>query len=508
MKSAASQEYLKMNSPPAKPYLSKSRLISAWQCRKKLHLEVHNPELAETSSMAESLFATGNQVGEIAQQVLGSVDGVEIPFTGGLREALRTTAELIANGHNIPVYEATFQHDGVLVRVDVLLPLENGGWRAIEVKAAASVKAHHEMDCAIQYWVLSRVGLDIRAISLAHVNNQFVYQGDADYQGLLVEKDMTATALHYQGEVAELISDARTAIVGAVPEIPVGGHCYSPYECAFLSNCWPGEAEYPVMGLRGNKTDLADWVNAGCRDIRDVDASTLTSQTRLRIHAATCKGEAELSEGAKRIIDQLEYPRYYLDFETIGPAIPFWAGMSPYQAVPIQWSCHIDDGPSDNDIEDIRHSEFLDLSGNPPMRRLAEKLIECLGSTGPVFMYTTYEKLIINKLIEMFPDLKTPLAGIVERLVDLHPILQEHYYHPKMLGSWSIKAVSPAIDPEMDYSRLTGITEGMAASNGYLEAINPETSAERKAELEEQLLRYCRFDTRAMVKIVRLLTSV
>ena len=146
-----------MNSPPAKPYLSKSRLISAWQCRKKLHLEVHNPELAETSSMAESLFATGNQVGEIAQQVFGSVHGEEIPFTGGLSDALRTTAELIANGHNIPVYEATFQHDGVLVRVDVLLPLENGGWRAIEVKAAASVKSHHEMDCAIQYWVLRNI---------------------------------------------------------------------------------------------------------------------------------------------------------------------------------------------------------------------------------------------------------------------------------------------------------------------------------------------------------------
>ena len=60
----------------------------------------------------------------------------------------------------------------------------------------------------------------------------------------------------------------------------------------------------------------------------------------------------------------------------------------------------------------------------------------------------------------------------------------------------------------MDYSELTGIAEGMAAADGYLEAINPETSAERKAELEEQLLRYCRFDTEAMVKIVRLLTSV
>ena len=64
-----------------------------------------------------------------------------------------------------------------------------------------------------------------------------------------------------------------------------------------------------------------------------------------------------------------------------------------------------------------------------------------------------------------------------------------------------------AIDPEMDYFELEGISEGMAASDGYLEAVNPTTSLQRKAELEGQLLLYCRFDTEAMVKIVRFLTS-
>ncbi len=457
--------------------------------------------------MAESFFAIGNQVGEIAKQVFGSGDGVEIPYSPKLGEALRETAELIANGHDKPIYEATFQFDGVLVRADVLLPVEGGGWRAIEVKAAASVKLHHELDCAIQYWVLTKAGLDLRAISLAHVNTEFVYRGDDDYRGLLVEVDQTPTALRHRDEVVELISEARTAISGNIPEVPVGGHCYSPYECAFMSQCWPADAEYPVMGLRGSKAELADWVNAGYRDIRDIDAATLSSRNRLRIHAATCRGEAEISADAKRVINEFDYPRYYLDFETIGPAVPFWAGMRPYQAVPVQWSCHIDQGPAANEVENIRHHEFLDLSGEPPMRSLAERLVECLGSNGPVFMYTTYEKLVINNLIEMFPELKPSLTRIIERLVDLHPVVREHYYHPDMLGSWSLKAVSPAVAPEMDYSALEGISEGMAASDGYLEAINPETSAERRAELKEQLLRYCRFDTEAMVRIVRFLTS-
>lgn len=93
---------LNLDTSLAKPCLSKSRLISVWQCSKKLHLEAHQPELAETSAMAESLFATGDQVGEIAKQVFGSGDGVEIPYSTGLSEALGQTAELVANGHDAP----------------------------------------------------------------------------------------------------------------------------------------------------------------------------------------------------------------------------------------------------------------------------------------------------------------------------------------------------------------------------------------------------------------------
>lgn len=117
-------------------------------------------------------------------------------------------------------------------------------------------------------------------------------------------------------------------------------------------------------------------------------------------------------------------------------------------------------------------------------------------------MYTNYEERVIKGLIELFPDLREPLQSIIDRLFDLHPVVRDNYYHPQMLGSWSIKAVLPAIAPEMNYAELEGIKEGTAASDGFLEAINTRTTRERKAELEEQLLRYCKFDTEAMVKIV------
>jgi predicted RecB family nuclease len=137
------------------------------------------------------------------------------------------------------------------------------------------------------------------------------------------------------------------------------------------------------------------------------------------------------------------------------------------------------------------------------MRALAEKMIECLGNSGPVLMYTNYEERVIEALIDLFPDLADSLQKIIERLFDLHPIVKVNYYHPKMLGSWSIKAVLPTIAPHMNYENLEGIKEGTGASDGFIEAIGAETPPERKAELKEQLLRYCRFDTEAMVEIVR-----
>jgi hypothetical protein len=47
-----------------------------------------------------------------------------------------------------------------------------------------------------------------------------------------------------------------------------------------------------------------------------------------------------------------------------------------------------------------------------------------------------------------------------------------------------------------------GVIEGLAASAAYLEVINPETSTARKAEIREELLKYCKHDAEAMVRLV------
>jgi len=493
--------------------LSKSRIMSSLQCLKRVHLEIKQPELARHSSATEAAFALGHEVGDIAIRLYGGDRGRYVDYAGGnMAAALAQTRELMTSLFRAPIFEATLQYDGVLVREDVLLPAVGDGpdggtqsWRIVEVKASTKLKPEHLQDCAVQAWVHRESGYPLAGVALAHIDNTFVYAGDGDYRGLLLEHDLTQQVFDLLPAVPAWVERARAAAGGPLPKVPVGQHCTSPYECPFLHVCWPtrgqGGVEYPVSGLGGGRKQLGVWVMNGYRDIREVPAAAITAETQSRIHRVTVEGKPELLPGARDFAEALPYPRFYLDFETVGPAIPIWAGTRPYQTLPIQWSCHIERTPALPPTM-LDHAEFLDLSGAPPMRALAEALVRTLEDVGPVLMYTSYERGVIEGLAAMFPDLATPLQAIVGRLVDLHPVTRANYYHPDMLGSWSIKAVLPTIAPDMDYAALEGIREGTEASAAYLEAIHPRTQPERRDELRRNLLRYCRHDTEAMVRLV------
>src|SRR5690606_29267679 len=188
--------------------------------------------------------------------------------------------------------------------------------------------------------------------------------------------------------------------------------------------------------------------------------------------------------------------------ETVSPAVPVWAGTRPYETLPFQWSCHYESAPGV-----LRHADFLDLTGEPPMRRFAESLIRVLGRDGPVLVYTGYEGGIINALAARFPDLAPALTDVTGRLVDLYPLAERGFYHPAMHGSWSLKALVPLVAPDLRYSDLEEIQEGTGASEGYLEAIDPATAPDRRQALAQALRAYCRMDTEALVRLAHFLAN-
>ncbi|MGI9310479.1 MAG: DUF2779 domain-containing protein [bacterium] len=484
--------------------LSKSRILSGLQCEKRLWLELHQPKLAVVSAQAELRFAVGNEVGEVAQSL--HPGGHLIGFDDGIVGALVETERVMRESPRATLFEATFEHQGVVVRVDVLAPGARG-FRLIEVKSSTSVKQPHYPDCAVQSWVLEGCGLAVAQVELAHIDNRFVYRGDGDYRGLLHYEDLSRAVAEIKQEVPEWVRGFNAVMNGEQPDIETGAHCTTPYDCPFIEHCAGPSADYPVDCLpygRGVAQALHD---EGVHDIRDIPHGRLHNDQHEWIRRVTINGESELRPAASEFLRDLSYPRCYLDFETIALAVPIWRGARPYQTLPFQWSCHVESRAGE-----IVHREFLAAADTEvtPMRAFIESLLTAVGDAGPIFVYSAFESRCLRDLAERFDDLADDIDAVIERLVDLLPLTRAHYYHPDMRGSWSLKNVLPTI-AAMDYSDLGEVQGGEAAGAAYREmlraAADTDTDAKRARTLTRDLLAYCKRDTEALVALAHFLSS-
>ncbi len=482
-----------------KHYLSKSKIMAGHQCEKRLWLEVYRPDLIEYGSDVEQRFAVGENVNEVARAQYP--DGVLVSYDHGAEGAVEDTQRLLLEQPGTPIFEATFKAQDILVRADILKPCREG-FELIEVKSSTSVKNHHREDCAVQTWVLKSAGIPIKAIYLCHIDKQFVYPGNGDYRGLFHYEDITEEVRELSRAVPQWVERYREALSTNEPEIEMGTQCTDPYPCPFIDYCRGEETEYPLRYLPRISHQLIDVLTAeGIEDIRDIPEGRLSSATQERVRRVTITGKPELRPEAAEV-GEYGYPRYYLDFETIHFAVPIWEGTSPYKALPFQWSCHIELASGE-----LQHKEYLDTSGNAPMRTCAESLIEVIGEEGPIFAYGSYEKTVLNALATRYPDLADDLHELKERLVDLLPVVRKTYYHPDMRGSWSIKNVLPTMAPHLDYGTLGDVQDGSAAGTTYLQIINPETDTAERQRLVRELLAYCEHDTLAMVELVKYLSK-
>ena len=487
--------------------LSKSKLLAFRQCPKRLWLEIHQPERRKDSGASLASYATGHQVGDIARRLYNPFEQGQLidPQAEGFDAAFARTQVLLRFAQ--PIFEAGFRAEGALAFADVLLPTAKG-WRMVEVKSSASVKDYHRDDAAAQSFLARASGVPLQSIAVAHIDSGWSYPGGGDYRGLLMEVDVTADALGRDHEVRSWIASAQALMaLEQAPPIATGDQCHAPYECGFITHCQSQEpsAEHPIHWLPRPSNTLKTYVaEHGIRELRDVPDGLL-NPTQQRVKAASLSGQAYFDRGAAaQALATHRLPGYFIDFETIQFSVPIWEGTRPYQQIPFQFSVH-----RLGRTGRATHHAFLDLSGGNPGRAFSQALITACGECGPVFVYNAaFETTRIRELADRYPSLAPALHAINDRVVDLLPVARQHYYHPSQQGSWSIKAVLPALCPDLGYDQLDGVQDGGMAQQAYLEAIAPATSAGRKAELERQLLAYCCLDTWAMVRLWAAFTNI
>lgn len=489
---------------PRKFGLSKSKITAFEQCSKRLWLQTHKRDLAELDPGSETRFAAGHAVGDAACALCQN--GIMIQAEPDMEAALNRTTELISADNSGPLFEATFAHDGVLVRVDIMEPDGTGGWHVAEVKSSTSRKDYHLADLATQLWVLREAGVRVSSAAIRHINNQFVLAEEGNFDGLFVDTHSFSEAMPIMAGRVKAVAEIRAVLAEPEPDIQVGGHCSDPFPCEFIGYCSRDlvPLRFPISSLPNSGKKLAEkWADHGLAELEDVPAGSFTNAVHNRIHAATVSGTPYHDvDGARAIISQWSYPRSYLDFETIAFALPRWLGTKPWEQVPFQFSLHGEG--ADGQID---HKEFLSLDGSDPRRACAEALVAMVPKSGSVIAYNAgFERGCITRLAARFPDLSEDLNAIAARLVDLLPVARKHWYHRDQQGSWSIKAVLPTIPDSSGYAGLD-VADGLAAQIAYLEATEPTTPADRRREIDQSLRVYCAKDTFAMIEVLHHLVS-
>lgn len=486
--------------------ISKSQFLMGVQCPKALWFYRHRRDLkAETDDAQQALFDQGNEIGHLAQTYFKGGTEVENEYWD-IDGAIQKTEELIKAGKSA-IYEATaLSPEGIYSKIDIFKKVKGKDeWDLIEVKGSTSVKDYHIWDMASQRLAFVGAGYKIRKSILMRVNNGYVRKGDLDNKQLFTLQDCTNEVIERQKEVEDVLPKLLKVLKKRKePSVDIGSHCDKPFSCDYKEHCWSHVPEYSIYDVTNGKK-LDELLSMGILNARDIPKYfSLGAKTTLAVQSYRENSVIVDVPALKEWSQKLEYPLYYLDYETAGPAIPKFDGVSPYQQIPFQYSLHIQKIKGGK----LQHLEFLHTDPTDPRESLVKSLIENCGKEGSVVAYNaSFEKGVNNNLAEKFPKYRNNLKAINDRMVDLlKPFMSRSLYHPKQMGSASIKAVLPSFVPDMSYDTLN-VSDGQEASR--LGDLILEGNLERDTlkETITALKEYCGQDTLAMVKLIEVIYS-
>src|SRR5208282_1370702 len=79
---------------------------------------------------------------------------------------------------------------------------------------------------------------------------------------------------------------------------------------------------------------------ASIEAISDIPKTFPLSERQKIIRDVIASDKEWVSDELASVLATINPPCFYLDFETMNPAIPLYVGTNPYQRQPFQWSLH------------------------------------------------------------------------------------------------------------------------------------------------------------------------
>jgi len=480
--------------------LSKSRFAAGVQCHKLLWWKVHEPGAVELQpdKVLQDRFDQGTQVGVLARGRFPGGVLIDLPYDA-VEQRLQRTREALA-AHVPVIFEASFVADNTYVAVDVL-ERQSNGFRLIEVKSSSSQKDEHIPDAAVQVHVAQQSGIDVRVAEILHLNKEFRHPDQGD---LFESADVTTPVDELLPGISSEIEAQLEVLRGPLPDVAIGLHCFEPRGCPFMERCWPQDPDHIIQLYNVGPKKACDYMLTGVHSIADIPSRQRLPDAAKRQIRSMNENRLIVEPRLAAALEPFDVKLGFLDFETISRAIPVWPGMGPWEQAAAQFSYH--EARADGTYS---HVGYLAEGSHDARPELARAMIEATAGAEKVVMYTSFERTQIRSLQRAVPDQALGLKQLEDKLIDLHPVIRDHVYHPDFQGSFSLKYVLHPLVPELTYSDLV-IVDGLVASVeiARLLFVAQKISPEERDRVRKDLLDYCERDTWAMVKLLERLRAL
>lgn len=342
--------------------MSKSRFLAGLQCQKLLWSHYNAQQLfPPTDSLTQSVLDQGHEVGRFARALYPA--GREIGGSGTkLDQTLRETK--LALHERRPLFEPIAVYAGGVARIDILNPIGIDEWELVEVKSAVEVKDVNILDVAFQAFLLNGSGTKLRQCTLLHLNRNYVRRGDIDPSRLFVRQDVTPQALELSQDMEIKLQEMlKTAARRTCPETPIGVHCSGPFKCPLHDHCWASLPVNSVLDLYRGKRRGFDLLRRGFARIPQIPKNEPLSLVQRIQKKCILEGRPHIErEPIKVFLKQIQFPAYFLDFETFQRALPSYQATKPWQQIPFQFSLHMLSTPE----AEPEHHMFLAAGDQDP----------------------------------------------------------------------------------------------------------------------------------------------
>ena len=383
-------------------------------------------------------------------------------------------------------------------RLDALVhKTRSNSYDLYEIKSSTKVDRENVFDVTFQAVILEKQ-IIIDNLYLLHLDKDYIRSGDLDLASLFIAEDISEKVNALKPEVLLLREEALQ--VAELKDFERAAACLSPKDCPCPEICHPNLPEFSIYDIPHlSKPKKLELLGKGILAAKDIPISfDLNPKQHLVAELARTNTEHIDLSSLRADFDNLQYPLWFLDYETCISAIPLYDGYHPQHQVVFQYSLHRLDLPGAT----LQHFGHVVITAGDPSLSLLEHLSVDLGSSGTVIVWNkTFEMTRNKEMAKLHPEYAEFLENVNARIYDLGDIVNLGYYlHPDFKGSWSIKNVLPVMVKELTYEGME-INKGDQASMAWWNITFGNLEDREKDNLVKNLEKYCELDTLAMVEI-------